>query len=83
MGSAAEFDRMRTGLEHLDDIAVFVPEERDCTEFLSGGLRGLEMMGRVVGEDVDRDEILDTTNLVVGHRLVVTEVESEAIGSDL
>ena len=40
------------------------------------------MSGRRVGEDVDRDEILDSGDLLVGESLVVTEVEAQSFGCD-
>ena len=68
-----------TGLEHPDDVAVLVAEEGDGADLGGVLLGGLVVARRVVGQRVGVDEVLDLGDLVGGERLVVAEVEAQAL----
>ena len=63
VGAAAELDRVPAGLEHADDVAVLVAEERDGTEVGGLGLGGLVVAHRIVGEDLGVGEVFDLLDL--------------------
>ena len=80
VGAAAQLDRVRAGLEHPHDVAVLVAEEGDGAELAGLVLGGLVVAHRVVGEDLAVGEVLDGRDLLGGDRLVVAEVEAQAVG---
>ena len=82
MGAAAQLDR-RPGLEHADDVAVLVAEERDRAQRLGLGLGGLEDPRPLVAERLGVDQPLDLGDLLGGDRLVVREVEAQPVGADV
>ena len=81
MGAAAQLGR-RTGLEHAHDLAVLLAEERDRADALGLGLRGLVVAHRRVGDHLLVGEALDLRELLGRDRVVMAEVEAQAIGRD-
>ena len=79
MRTAAQLDRVPARFEHADDVAVLVSEERDGSELLRVGLRRLVVVHRVVRKDLVVGEVLDLADLLVGERLIVAEIEAQAI----
>ena len=80
--TAAQLDR-RPGLEHADDVAVLLAEERDRAHRLGLGLGGLEHARPLVAQRLGVDQLLDLGDLLVGDRLVVREVEAQPVGADV
>ena len=92
MGAAAQLDgisvagALALGVDaHADDahlIAIFLAEQRQRA--FGDGLVGRHEMGldRRVLHDHGVDQILDPPDLVMGHRLLVREIESEPPGLD-
>ena len=70
------------GLEHPDDVAVLVAEERDGAELHRPRPWWSRRPHRRVGEDLAVGDPLDLGDLVVGDRVVVAEVEAQPIRSD-
>ena len=81
MRAAAQLDRV-AGLEHADDVAVLVAEERDRAERRGLLLGRLERAHRAVGQRLLVGDLLDLGDLVVGERGVVAEVEAQPVGPD-
>ena len=73
--AAAQLDR-RSGFEHPHTVAVLLSEERDRSTLFGVGFRHLDVRDRSVGDDLLVGQLLDLDEVVGGHRLVVTEVES-------
>ncbi len=72
-----------TSFQDPDHVAVLVAEERDRAERLSLVLGGLEGPHRTVRERLGVGEPFDLGDLLGGHRGVVREVETKAIGTDV
>jgi hypothetical protein len=79
--AAAEFLRRADG-QHAHFVAVFLAEEHHRARPLRFLDRHDACLGRGIGKNLVIDEVLDTTNLVGGHRRIVREVEARLLGID-
>ena len=80
MGAAAELGGVPSCLEHPDDVAVLVSEERDRAELGGLGLGGLVVADRAVREDLGVGQVLDLLDLGLGEGIGRPEVEAQPLG---
>src|ERR1019366_156725 len=80
---ATKLETVAPGAHDAHLIAVLIAKEGDRAHLLRVGLRGLNRLDGLIGDDVGIDQREDLPELFATHSGAVSEVEAQPVWSDV